>query len=770
MSIRSGIAKSTASALSWGLRNIAHRPAGNLPGKVASAIDPAIVSELRWKLREGSIVVVGTNGKTTVTNLLADTIEASGKSVLCNRTGANLKSGIASALLHEKPSDWGVIECDELWMAKVLPDLQPKYVLLLNLFRDQLDRCGEIDRIQDAIVSALESSPDTILIYNTDDPLCEFIAKRIHGKNETISFGIAESLGLEQNKISDATMCQNCSHMFEYEYRQYGQLGAYLCPNCGFTRTTLDFSASNVHFSDTGLNMTVTDNVSDHVCELKSDLAGSYMAYNMLAVYSASRLAGVKDEDIQRAINCFNPQNGRLQRYFLDGRKVLLNLAKNPTGFNQNLRIISSDKQPKGIAFFINDEVVDGHDISWIWDIDFEELYPQGSNIVFAGGKRRNDLQVRLKYAGIKATLINGIGDAFKYMDSLSKEIEHITADAPLYAIANYSALPPVKHALDEMEKKDSLGADAAASSQNTGAFNESSPSQDADTGNTGAASEAHLQDTVASNEDAALEGNSQENENSDLQTPIVIAHILPDLLNLYGDGGNVRILEKRLEWRGIPVEIRKIQYGEPIEFDDVDLVFLGGGPDREQKLATEELFNVRDEFVKYIESAGPLLAICGGYQILGRTWLLGDEEVEGLNILDFETRRPGTSADRLVNNIALDSPIAKLPVIGYENHAGRTYLDSVTQPFGKVVSHTGVGNADNPELSSLADGVLAGNIIGTYLHGTLLAKNPEVADWLLDKALAHHASRTGEAPYSLMPLDDSEEFAANAFMAKKIT
>lgn len=746
MSIRSGIAIATAGALTWGLKNIAHRPAGNFPGKIACYIDPTIISKLRHKLIEGSIVVVGTNGKTTITNLLADSIEASGKTVLCNRTGANLDSGIASTLLQGAPSDWGVMECDELWMTVVMPHLRPTHVLLLNLFRDQLDRCGEIDRIQDAIVSSIKESPETKLIYNADDPLCEFIARRVKATNPVISFGVTENMGLVQNKVSDATMCQNCSHMFEYEYRQYGQLGAYHCPNCGFSRPELDYTASNVKFSGNGLNMTVKNNIKQTAYELHSDLMGSYMAYNLLAVYSVANYIGVSNDNIQRAIDCFNPDNGRLQHYSLNGRKVLLNLAKNPTGFNQNLRIVSADKEAKGIAFLINDELVDGQDISWIWDIDFEELYPQGNTCIFAGGKRRNDLQVRLKYAGIKADLIKGIGDAFKKMDEASAA-GLLPKDAPLYVLANYSALPPVKHALDAMVKTDNSVVNEA-------------------TRPTEVALEQAKDATSADNPSFAI---TEKDNMSEFSSPVVIAHILPDLLNLYGDGGSVNILGKRLQWRGIPVEIRKIEYGEPIKFDDVDLVFLGGGPDREQKLATEELFKVKEEFEKYIAEDGPLLAICGGYQILGRTWLLGEEEVAGLGVLGMETRRPGTSANRLVNNIALKSDIAEMPVIGYENHAGRTYLDDGVTPFGKVVSRKGKGNADDIKGASLADGVMSDNIIGTYLHGTLLSKNPEVADWLLAKAIERHAARTGDAICKLEPLDDSEEIAANEFMAKKI-
>lgn len=246
---------------------------------------------------------------------------------------------------------------------------------------------------------------------------------------------------------------------------------------------------------------------------------------------------------------------------------------------------------------------------------------------------------------------------------------------------------------------------------------------------------------------------------------PVVIAHMFPDLLNLYGDGGNVRILEQRLRWRGIPVEVRRVEHGQTVDLDQVDLLFLGGGPDREQTLAAEELMGMRDDIARYVEDGGPVLAICGGYQILGRTWLSPQGEEPGLGVLDIETRRAGDSTDRLIDNIALASPAAEHPVIGYENHASRTYLGAGVEPFGRVVSRTGHGNND----ADRADGALYRNVLGTYLHGTLLAKNPEVADWLLERALAHNALRTGAQVPALEPLDDAEELAANAVMAAKL-
>ena len=767
------MAKATGGLLTWGLRNVARRPAGNVPGKIALYVDPHLIGRLRGKLRRGSVVVVGTNGKTTVTNMIADSFEEAGLSVICNRTGANLDSGIASALLQGTESDWGVLECDELWLHVVAPELQPTYVVLLDLFRDQLDRCGEIDRIQDSIVEALASSPDTVLVYNADDPLCQYVAERCG--NRTISFGLSESMGLDQNNVADATMCQRCLTMFEYEYRQYGQLGAYSCPGCGFARPELDYRATSIRFSPRLLSFRVVGPAADggeRAIVITTHLVGTYMVYNVLAVCAAALACGCPAEDVQRAVGLFDPKNGRLQQYDIRGRHVLLNLAKNPTGFNQNLRIVETEDDRCGVAFFINDRIVDGFDISWIWDIDFEELASMPNIHVFAGGTRRNDLQVRLKYAGIDAELVDGIDEVFERMDELTQE-GIVGANAPVYAIANYSAMPPVHARLDELAR--------AQAGKEPGAQREVARSPEAISEAATEPSSAlrrsderpceSAENDARSATDMANDARSSAGAASDGRTdasPIVIAHVLPDLLNLYGDGGNVRILEQRLRWRGIPVEVRRLEHGDPIDLSDVDLVFLGGGPDREQRLATEQLMSERDGFVDYIEEGGPLLAICGGFQILGRTWLYDDGEAPGLAILGMETRRPGTSADRLIGNFALSSPISEAPVVGFENHAGRTYLDDGVQPFGRVISKCGAGNNDDKGTPS-ADGVLDGRVLGTYSHGVLLSKNPEVADWVLRNALARHAERTGENLVELAPLDDSVELEANVIMASRL-
>ncbi len=757
MGLRFTLAKAAGAVSTWGLRHVAHRPAANLPGKIALKVDPVLLDELRGKCVEGSVVTVGTNGKTSTNNLLADAFEAAGRTIICNRTGANLAAGIASALLQQPAAQWGVFECDELWLAHVLPRLRSNYVLLLNLFRDQLDRCGEIDRIQTSIAGALAASPDTVLIYNADDPLCARIADTVD--NRSIPFGLAESMDLAQNTVADAQMCQKCDGMIQYRYRQYGQLGDYFCERCDFARPELAYAGRDISL---GATMEVCGPAA---CErVRTPQPTPYAAYNLVAAYALCRETGIPTAAFQRAVEAFDPRNGRLQRYRLGGRDVLLNLAKNPTGFNQNLKIVEADRGPKMVAFFINDQVADGRDISWIWDIDFEELADRPDTVVFAGGSRAHDLAVRLKYAGIEAPVVDSIDDAFVRLGALTAA-DVMPADAAVYAIANYTALPPVHDALNAMEAAEALR--PAASAEAPAGATAAVPAAPA--GATAAVPAAPAGATAAVPAAPADPAGSApsvgDGDSSSAEPPVVIAHMLPDLLNLYGDGGNVRILEQRLRWRGIPVEVRRVGHGDTVELSEVDLVFMGGGPDREQKLASEQLLAMRDDLAAYVEADGPLLAICGGYQILGRQWLWGDELVPGLGIIDMETRRPGTSADRLIDNMVLESPLATHPVVGYENHAGRTYLGPGVEGFGRVVSSCGRGNNDDDRV----EGARYKNVVGTYSHGPALSKNPEVADWMLARALDRRARRTGQAAPKLVPLDDAVELAANEVMVRRL-
>jgi UDP-N-acetylmuramyl tripeptide synthase len=412
------------------------------------ALDPRITAELAGKLREGSIVVCGTNGKTTTTNVLANSLEAAGKTVLCNRAGANMAAGIAAAMLPGSGADWAVMEADELSTIHVLPALRPRYLILLNLFRDQLDRAGEIEHVQDTIVEALAASPETCLVVCGDDPLSMGVAVRAaKAGTRVLSFGIDEDLHLPADRVPEARFCQVCGAELDYAYRQYAQLGAFSCPNGDFSRPVLDWRATGVRVGRDGVSFDVGGAGIDATQRLSAGFGGAYMVYNLLAAFVGAHLAGVGAASFQRALDGYSPENGRLQHFRVGGREVVLNLAKNPTGFNQNISLMQADERLKAAFFVINDDYNDGKDISWIWDVDFERLAADRGLTIVAGGHRANDVQVRLKYAGITSDIASSVGEALGRLGS-------VDSSRPLYVLTNYSALWPAKAELERMGER----------------------------------------------------------------------------------------------------------------------------------------------------------------------------------------------------------------------------------------------------------------------------------------------------------------------------
>ena len=232
----------------------------------------------------------------------------------------------------------------------------------------------------------------------------------------------------------------------------------------------------------------------------------------------------------------------------------------------------------------------------------------------------------------------------------------------------------------------------------------------------------------------------------------ITIGHLYPDLLNLYGDRGNIQCLMKRCQWRGIEAETVCYEINDKIDFSGLDIILLGGGSDREQMLVCNRLKTIREDFRNYVEDNGVVIAICGGYQLLGNYYATAEGKIEGLGLIDLDTDR-GTDY-RLIDNIVLESELVSMPVVGFENHGGRTNIKN-NKPFGKVVY--GSGN----DGKSGYEGVVYKNVIGTYLHGPLLPKNPEVADYLIQKAL----ERKYGGSIVLKELDDTEEKEANSYI-----
>lgn len=744
MSIRSNIATTAAGVARWGLRSILHRSGGALPGKIGLAIDPELIADIADML-DASVVITGTNGKTTTTNLIADAVCASGFTCVCNRAGNNMETGITGALLEANSARRrtagtrrvGVFECDELYTVRVLPRLKPTHFVLLNLFRDQLDRYGEIDHTQDAIASALASSPDTVLIFNADDPLCAAIADRV--PNPRIPFGIEGATDTETSRMAESRFCAHCNTALEYEYLQYGQLGSYRCPSCGWHRPELAARAHDVSLSDGGYSFAlalpspVIPAATDDL-HLSTAYNGLYMVYNITAACVAAHAVGADPARFQGVLDAYVPTGGRMTRWRAMGRTVASDLAKNPVGFDRQIQQIKASNG-RLMAFFLNDAEADGRDVSWIWDVDFECLAEAAGIRAFVGGSRANDLQVRLKYAGIDASIANGIEEA---LAAVADE----TADDVFFAVANYTAFPPV---VADLKRLSAAESDIAPSTQGaeTGGI---AVERAAATGGV-APTPAHV--------DGAQSGDGA-NAPRHLDRPLRIVHLYPDALNLYGDGGNAMVVERRCTWRGIPVRVDEVHMGDALELDTADIVLIGGGADRDQLAVAEELRSQRDALGAYIADDGAMLAICGSYQLLGRSYYMGDERIDGLGIIAADTVRGN---GRLTGNVAVRTELLSAPFVGFENHGGRTILDEGELAFGTAVV-PGTGNNGDDGL----EGCLHRSLVGTYLHGPALSKNPELADWLVTRALERRIDR-GDAKAAallpLSPLDDAAELAA---------
>lgn len=717
MNLRSSLACTSSDIARWGLRSVLKRQGGVLPGRIAMKIDPELLSDLA-SLVDRSVVITGTNGKTTTSNLIADAVAASGATVVCNRAGNNMEPGVVGALLEARGNlkragsskRVGVFECDELYTVRVLPKLKPTYFVLLNLFRDQLDRYGEIDHTQDVIAHALELSPTTTLIYNADDPLCASIAARV--PNMSIAFGIDGATDTESDRISDSRFCSQCNAPLEYDYVQYGQLGAYHCPSCGWARPALVRRVTGVELGCDGYDFDLVFGSASNAAavHIATRYNGLYMVYNVAAAFFAAHELGVDTAHLQPTLDAYVPAGGRMGRWNIAGRTVEANLAKNPVGFDRQIQSIKT-AGGRLCAFFLNDNDADGHDVSWIYDVDFERIADTPGLIAFVGGTRAHDMQVRLKYAGIDAAIISNIEQA---IGAVADE----EAGDTFYAVANYTAFPPLVKELDELK-----GADASS---------------------------------VASHAATRANGSAVPTDIApvELSRPLRIVYLYPDALNLYGDGGNVIALERRCAWRGIPVRVDEVRMGESLDLADADIVMMGGGSDRDQLAVAHELLAQKDKVAAYVEDGGSLLAICGSYQLLGRSYYMGENRIEGLGVIAAETVR---GSDRLIGNVAVKTDLAPEPFVGFENHGGRTLLDAEATPFGTSVV-TGTGNNGDDGF----EGLIYKGVIGTYLHGPALPKNPELADWLIAHALERRGDAQAAALLPLKPLDDTYEHAAH--------
>jgi UDP-N-acetylmuramyl tripeptide synthase len=387
------------------LSRITRRGGGTtLPGDIARALDPQVLTKLSRDLTKGSIVITGTNGKTTTARLISWLLEGAGNRVVANRAGANLIFGVTAAAVNQAGTngklraDWGVFEIDEASLPKAVAEIQPKATLVLNLFRDQLDRYGELETIAKKIEKALSAMPDAATaILNADDPRVAEIGLSLPRK--PLWFGLDDTsvASKELPHAADARTCPRCGASLIFDAVYVGHDGVYRCPNDDFARPKPDITATNIKLDGfDSLALTIQGT------RIVMPLGGLYNCYNVLASFAAVQALGLEPAYIAERLRSFQAAFGRQERIEFRGRHLILVLSKNPAGFNETVR--TAVDLAKGTEFMIglNDRKADGTDVSWIWDVDFEQLKDK-ARMVIPAGVRAHDLAVRLKYAGVKA-------------------------------------------------------------------------------------------------------------------------------------------------------------------------------------------------------------------------------------------------------------------------------------------------------------------------------------------------------------------------------
>jgi lipid II isoglutaminyl synthase (glutamine-hydrolysing) len=387
----------------------------SIVGVVAQRIYPDIVGHLATELQHGSIMVTGTNGKTTTSSFVAAIFRDGGLRVWRNREGSNLVGGIASSLviraqpnghLRREGQAISILEVDEAALPQLTSSIPPRMIIFTNLFRDQLDRYGEVDSITSRWQKMIEQLPSsTILVLNADDPAIAQLGDHFTGR--VIYYGVNDlSLDLQQQReqtgrhqVADSRNCPACGHEYEYNAHFYSHLGHYHCPQCGKKRPQPLVQATRVQV-DSFDRLRLDVEYNDQQRTLIVPLPGIYNIYNALAAIAASQALNIEWEPIISGIEQSKPAFGRGERIQADGKTMRLLLAKNPTGFNEVLRTLFHTDDSRHLLFVLNDNIADGRDISWIWDVDFERISKSVQTLVISG-TRAYDLALRLKYAGI---------------------------------------------------------------------------------------------------------------------------------------------------------------------------------------------------------------------------------------------------------------------------------------------------------------------------------------------------------------------------------
>jgi UDP-N-acetylmuramyl tripeptide synthase len=442
-----GAKRALARAIGAASRRSGRGGGTTLPGRVLLRLDPEAIARLGAGLGGGTTIVSATNGKTTTAGMIAAILAAEGRPPVHNRAGSNMTWGVATALLEQRGEE-GLFEVDEAWLPRVAQQLNPRLIVLGNLFRDQLDRYGEMEALAEEWAKAVAAAPaGTGLALNADDPLIADLGRDTdteRPRDGVLYFGIDDhSQALpELQHAFDAKHCRRCGHPYTYEVAFVGHLGHYSCPNCGAERPRPDVAATRIELH--GMEgSAATVRVPGGEIEIELPLPGLYNVYNALGAIAAALRLGVDPERIASALRDMRAAFGRVETIAIGSGQVSILLIKNPAGANEVLRTLALEAESgdapltEGIDLWValNDRIADGRDVSWVWDADFEILADKVRRVTCAG-TRAPEMALRLKYAGWPE-------DRIVVDPDIATSLDAAVASSPgrLFALPTYTAL-----------------------------------------------------------------------------------------------------------------------------------------------------------------------------------------------------------------------------------------------------------------------------------------------------------------------------------------
>ena len=428
---RLGVAVAVAKTVTALVRSLRLGAASVLPGEIARRLHPNLLQLLSRQVKHGVIFIAGTNGKTTTSLLLRTMLERQGWRIAHNAAGANLVNGLMTALLAntnligQLSADYAILEVDENILPKVLPSIQPKFILCLNLFRDQLDRYGEVDTISQRWKDAIAQLPkETVVILNGDDPTLSYLGQQL--PQRVLSFGLSEPEAYldEIPHAVDSIYCPRCGHSLDYQGVYLSHQGDFHCPSCGFEKSKLAIDSR----------------------KWPQILIGIYNKYNTLAAVLAAQEIGVDADTLLDTIKNFHAAFGRSEELEVAGKKVRILLSKNPVALNETIRAVNQQRSNGGSSttlMVLNDRTPDGTDVSWIWDVDTEKLVEKGGTVVVSGD-RVYDMALRIRYSQAEENVCKLIVKE-DLQDAIATALEHTPTGETLHILPTYSAMLEVR-------------------------------------------------------------------------------------------------------------------------------------------------------------------------------------------------------------------------------------------------------------------------------------------------------------------------------------